>query len=377
MKAYIVDLFTVCGGGERVSLEMASVLRERGFSVTFVTSSEDALRKCAEMFQLPGNYEVIEVKSFLEGILRITGRFIRYRRLLLISKAYEKLLSSNTDGLIIDSGIDIPLATDISYIHYPAGLSTTKSSSLHWRLYNWLVTRKVRSIMGDPKLVLTNSSWTAKLIRETYGLSAEILYPPVDVDYYAYDGGVKEKIIVTVSRIIPEKNLHLLPRVASKLPDYEWYLVGSTGRTKLEKHFSGKLLIAIENEKKKNQASNFYVLTDVPRGELRELLQRAMFYVHPLFPEHFGIAVVEAMSAGAVPIVYRDGGAWTNVVSDVSHELGYVELDEVPAIIRDLENNPRKLAELREKAVRKSMMYRRGVFREKFAGILEKLLSQQ
>lgn len=131
MEAYIVHLFTVCGGGERVSLEMASVLRERGFSVTFVTSSEDALRKCAEMFQLPGNYEVIEVKSFLEGILRITGRFIRYRRLLLISKAYEKLLSSNTNGLIIDSGIDIPLATDISYIHYPAGLSTTKSSSLH------------------------------------------------------------------------------------------------------------------------------------------------------------------------------------------------------------------------------------------------------
>ncbi|MEM4881790.1 MAG: hypothetical protein QXP89_06720, partial [Desulfurococcaceae archaeon] len=65
VEAYIVHLFTVCGGGERVSLEMANVLRERGFNVTYVTNNEEALRKCGEMFQLPGDYRVIEAKSLL------------------------------------------------------------------------------------------------------------------------------------------------------------------------------------------------------------------------------------------------------------------------------------------------------------------------
>ncbi|MEM0458971.1 MAG: glycosyltransferase family 4 protein [Thermofilaceae archaeon] len=374
MEAYIVHLFTVCGGGERVSLEMANVLRERGFNVTYVTNNEEALRKCGEMFQLPGDYRVIEAKSLLEEVLGFTGRFIRYRKLLLTSRVYEKLLSFNMEGLIVDSGTNVPLTTDISYIHYPAVFGTVKSSSLYWKLYNWLVARKAWSMTRSPKLVLTNSSWTAELIKETYGLNAEVLHPPVDVDYYIYDGRVKEKTIVTVSRLTPEKNLHLLPRLASKLPDYGWYLVGSTGEAKLERYFSSKLFKAIQNEKRRSQAQNFHVLTDAPRKELRELLRRAMFYVHPPFPEHFGIAVVEAMSAGAVPIVYRDGGAWVDVVSDISQELGYMKPGEIPAIIRSLENNPGKLAELRGRAVRKSMVYRREVFREKFAGILEKLL---
>ncbi|MEM4913960.1 MAG: glycosyltransferase [Desulfurococcaceae archaeon] len=377
MEAYIVHLFTVCGGGERVSLEIASVLREKGFRVTYVTNSKDSMKKCAELLQLPGDYEVIEVKSMFERALALTGRFIRYRRLVLLTKAYEKLASMGVDGLTVDTDTNTAFNVDISYIHYPAVLSTVKSKMLHWKLYNWLVARKARSMMGKPRLVLANSSWTAGLIKETYGLNAEVLHPPVDVDYYAYEGSRKERIIVTTSRITPEKNLHLLPRVASKLPNYEWYLVGSTGYSRIEKYLAKRIVNRIEHEKRKHNAWNFHVVMDLPRRELKELLQRATFYVHPLFPEHFGISVVEAMSAGAVPIVCRDGGAWVDIVSDISRELGYMEPDEIPAIIRSLENNPGKLAELRSRAVRKSMLYRREVFREKFAGILEKLLSQK
>ncbi|MEM1843962.1 MAG: hypothetical protein QXD75_05500, partial [Desulfurococcaceae archaeon] len=71
MKAYIVHLFTVCGGGERVSLEIASVLREKGFRVTYVTNSEDSMKKCAKLLQLPGDYEVVEVKSMFEKALAL------------------------------------------------------------------------------------------------------------------------------------------------------------------------------------------------------------------------------------------------------------------------------------------------------------------
>ncbi|MEM4914022.1 MAG: glycosyltransferase [Desulfurococcaceae archaeon] len=374
MEAYIVHLFTVCGGSGRVSLEIASVLREKGFRVTYVTNSEGSMKKCAELLQLPGDYEVIEVKSMFERALALTGRFIRYRRLVLLTKAYEKLASMGVDGLTVDTDTNTAFNVDISYIHYPAVLSTVKSNMLHWKLYNWLVARKARSMMGKPRLVLANSSWTAKLIKETYGLNAEVLHPPVDVDYYAYEGSRKERIIVTTSRITPEKNLHLLPRVASKLPNYEWYLVGSTGHSRIEKYLAKRIVNRIEHEKRKHNAWNFHVVMDLPRRELRELLQRATFYVHPLFPEHFGIAVVEAMSAGAIPVVYRDGGAWLDVVSDVSMELGYMELDEIPVVVKRIESNTDKLKRLREEVMRKSKQFKREVFRERFAVILENLV---
>lgn len=72
------------------------------------------------------------------------------------------------------------------------------------------------------------------------------------------------------------------------------------------------------------------------REELRGMLRDAMFYLHPPYPEHFGISIVEAMSAGLIPIVYRDGGAWYDVVSKVSSMLGYSDIDSVPGIIKNL-----------------------------------------
>jgi len=93
------------------------------------------------------------------------------------------------------------------------------------------------------------------------------------------------------------------------------------------------------------------------RKELRELLGEAMFYLHPEYTEHFGIAVVEAMSAGLVPIVYRDGGAWYDVVSQVSNILGYNNIEEVPRIIKTIEKNRELYIKLRERAIEVSKIF--------------------
>lgn len=329
-KAYIIHLLTVCGGGERVCLEIASVLHSVDFEVVFVTNSGFGLRRCAELFNLPCNYSAIEVSSLLERLLSVTGRFIRYRRLLLVLKALEEILGCGVDGLIIDTSSNGAFGVDIAYIYYPVVLGTAGSQAIHWRIYNWLVARKALRFMGKPKLALANNSWTAKLVRDIYGIEAIVLHPPVDVEYFTYNGRSKEKLVVTISRLTPEKNLHFIPRVASKLPNHEWYLVGTTGSTRAEKRVSNRVLGRILSEKRKWGAENLHILTDLPRKELRELLMRASFYVHPPFSEHFGIAVVEAMASGALPIVYKDGGAWTDVVSALSSSLGYSDVSEIP-----------------------------------------------
>jgi len=372
LKAYLMHLFTVCGGGERVSLEIAKALHDVGFNVVYVTNSSKCLRRCAEMFGLSGDYETIEISSVLEKFLSVGGRFIRYRRLLLLAKAYEELMLDEAEGLRVDTSTNVPFKVDVSYIHYPAVLGTTKSETLYWRLYNWVVELKVRRIAGNPKLVITNSLWSAKLVREVYGLEAEVVHPPVDVDYFTYDSRTKEKVIVTVSRFTPEKKLHLLPRVASKLSEYEWYLAGSTGSTWIERSVSNTIVRRIESEVRENKVRNFYVIPNIPREELRELLLRATYYVHPPFAEHFGIAVAEAMAAGCIPIVYRDGGAWTDIVSQIYEGLGYNDLSEVPLIIKSIENSPNLINELRVKAITQVQQYRSEVFREKFIEILKR-----
>ena len=53
---------------------------------------------------------------------------------------------------------------------------------------------------------------------------------------------------------------------------------------------------------------NIKIKTDVPFDELRRIVQKSNIYLHPTPAEPFGISIVEAMSAGLVPITPNVGG---------------------------------------------------------------------
>jgi|GEM_PF-4254817 len=87
----------------------------------------------------------------------------------------------------------MPLNVDVVYVQaHPIKSESVKSHNLGWMLYNWLVKHEARSIIGRPRLLLIVSSWMAKCMKEACGLHSKVLYPPVDVDFYAYNGGGKE-----------------------------------------------------------------------------------------------------------------------------------------------------------------------------------------
>jgi len=113
---------------------------------------------------------------------------------------------------------------------------------------------------------------------------------------------------------------------------------------------------------------------DVPRRRILELMSQASIYLHPPFAEHFGIAIAEAAAAGLIPVVYRDGGGWTDIVSRIDEGLGYTSVEEAAHIIRSLLNDPGRLKELSSKAreVAKGFSYER--FREKLDEVLKELI---
>jgi len=125
---------------------------------------------------------------------------------------------------------------------------------------------------------------------------------------------------------------------------------------------------------KEEGLDNVELLTNLPRDRLRELLGRARYYLHPSFPEHFGIAVVEAMATGCIPIVYRDGGAWFDIVSRVSDILGYSDVNEVPGIIRRIESDRVLYEELENKSISVSKEFNYERFKSELSKYMNYLL---
>jgi glycosyltransferase involved in cell wall biosynthesis len=213
---------------------------------------------------------------------------------------------------------------------------------------------------------MTNSTWTARYIRGAYGSQRiYVVYPPVNVEELSSIGGDRSRIVLTVSRMDWGKRVIDIPEIAKLVPEAEFYLVGSTSPE------SGLVLKVLKE--KAERLSNFHFETEVPRKRILELMSQASIYLHPPFAEHFGIVIAEAAAAGLVPVVYRDGGGWTDIVSRIDEGLGYTSVEEAAHIIRSLLNDPERLKVLsaRAREVAKGFSYER--FKERLNEVISSL----
>jgi glycosyltransferase involved in cell wall biosynthesis len=363
----------LAGGGELVALNMVKALEEAGHKVDLVTyrfEVEDVERgfKLLTPGYKPSRLVVYETPRFIK-LLGAGGRFVRLRKLLLVNDFLEKNRSKY--DLIIDTSSNMPTKVDVVYVHYPTILRTSNRSGLHWRLYDKLVQYTSNRLLGKPKLVLCNSSWTAEKFKSAYNddFIVEVLYPPVDVEYFSkVAGNIKENIVVTVSRFTPEKNMEKIVDVADKLRDFRFLVIGGRAR------YSESVIDKINKRIRELGVSNVELLFNVPRDKLREILGSAKYYLHPPYAEHFGISVVEAMSAGCIPIVYRDGGTWYDIVGEIGDILGYYNIHEAPYIIRVIEEDKKLYEKLRERSLEVSGRFTYGRFKRSLLNHLESIL---
>ena len=90
-------------------------------------------------------------------------------------------------------------------------------------------------------------------------------------------------------------------------------------------------------------------------------MSKASVCSDPPVAEAFCIAIAEAAASGLVPMVYRDGGGWTDIASRIDQGLGYTGVDEAAHIVRSPLNDPGRLRALSAKAkeVAKGFSYER------------------
>ncbi len=206
--------------------------------------------------------------------------------------------------------------------------------------------------------VVANSAFTAGWIRELWGRDSTVLHPPVSMR----SPGSKQPVILSVGRFIPtgkghsKKQLELL-RAFRRLVD--------EGRRGWTLHLVGGLADAGRAyfAQLQTEAAGYPVVLhpDASGAELADLYGSASLYWHaaglgeddPERLEHFGISTVEAMSAGAVPVVIGRGGLLETVRDGVDGYL-FDDVDALVARTRELIADPALLARMSAFAQRRA-----------------------
>jgi glycosyltransferase involved in cell wall biosynthesis len=199
------------------------------------------------------------------------------------------------------------------------------------------------------------SSEVQERIRTIYGRESVIIHPPVDTSYFTpvADQSVGDYYLI-VSRLIPYKRIDLAVAAFRHLPQEKLIVVGG-----------GRDLAALRAQ----ASSNVTFLGRQPREHIRDLLRGCRAFLFPGL-EDFGIAPVEALSAGRPVIAFAGGGALDTVTPGVTGELFSSQTVEgLLAVLRGFDWRSYRPEECRDQAARFSAEEFRGRLMGYLAGI--------
>ena len=201
------------------------------------------------------------------------------------------------------------------------GVQIERVELFHDRLPHRLVRRVLPSLavgatddfLETYPMLLANSDYTKRWIRRLWGRSSMTLEPPVR----PRAGGAKKPMILSVGRFFAPENGHSKRQLEmieafGEIAKHGWELHLVGGCSTQDQPYLDAARRAADG-----LPVHFHV--NAPARDVDELYASASIYwqatglgedsaLHPERFEHFGISVVEAMSAGAVPVVHAVGG---------------------------------------------------------------------
>jgi lipopolysaccharide/colanic/teichoic acid biosynthesis glycosyltransferase/glycosyltransferase involved in cell wall biosynthesis len=215
------------------------------------------------------------------------------------------------------------------YFHYsdPLGLrrAALKAMTTPLRAWDVATAARVDQFIADSRHVQDR-------ISRCYGRSAELIYPPVETNFFTPDqdaDGVPGFYLI-VSALVPYKRLDLAVDAFNEL-GRSLIVVGSGPDLELLR---------------KRARSNIEFRGFVPKDELRMLYRKCRALVIP-GQEDFGLASLEAQACGRPAVAYGAGGSLESVIDEVTGVLfGRQTTDALVEAVRRLERirfNPGKL----------------------------------
>jgi len=167
---------------------------------------------------------------------------------------------------------------------------------------------------------LVYSEFVRTWLVRRWGVSAEILMPGIELS--SGDGSAKERLILSVARFVGalsddwSKRQDVLIDAFAQLPPQVrdgWRLVLAGASAP-----SPEMDTFIQTLERRADGLDVTIETNVTPARMAELRDQARFFwhatgfdrpaSHPERAEHFGMSTAEAMSHGAIPLVFADGG---------------------------------------------------------------------
>lgn len=168
--------------------------------------------------------------------------------------------------------------------------------------------------------VVANSSEVADRVQRWWGLSASVVAPPVDVDFFTPAPDVeREDFFLYAGRMVPYKRPDVAVRAALKAG--QRITIAGSGRSVEE----------CQQLAASAPAGAVTFETDVSRERMRDLFRRCRALVFPGI-EDFGIVPVEAQACGA-PVIGVDRGGLRDSVVDGSTGLLVPDADDVDVFV--------------------------------------------
>jgi glycosyltransferase involved in cell wall biosynthesis len=282
----------------------------------------------------------IDVTPNIDGFVKAIGRnellpfFGAYQRLVYSYFFYKKLVQKHpVDFVFVTGGSSIiPKAMaskTIVYVHYPEDAQITSQQYLKGRktkkfyILPWLFISKNIDFIKNCT-ILTNSKFTKDTIQSMWGVEATVIYPPCpQYGFNSEESSSKRDIVCCLGRFTPGKEYEKIIKVAARLPRIKFELVGSVTIDKIS-----------YLEKLKATAGpniTFHVNSSVAHKV--QILKRSKVLFHASLGEHFGIALVEAMSSGVIPITHNSGAAKIDEL--VPQRFRYNDEEEAVQLITD------------------------------------------
>jgi glycosyltransferase involved in cell wall biosynthesis len=225
------------------------------------------------------------------------------------------------------------------------------------------------SIFSEEDIIVANSQWTAGIIREKYGVNAEVIYPEVVAEFPLVPVEEKERGFVCIGRISSEKRIEViiqtLKKVRSLGHDIHLHVIGGKDETAYGKFIQRMC----QNE------SDWVVMEGSMFGDKKiQILSRHLFGIHACTLEAFGISVAEMVKAGCITFVPAGGGQ----VEVVDHEaLTYNSVEDAAVKIDAVLRRPMVQADLMSHLKRQEEKFMAPRSMRQLRAVIEKFLNEK
>ncbi|MBN2604099.1 MAG: glycosyltransferase [Candidatus Thermoplasmatota archaeon] len=293
-----------CGGSDWVAIKTIQSLNEHGHQVIILTDSKLNPNRFSQIFntEVKVDREIIfplPFSPFSPGDWH--NVYFDYIR--------TKMLKSKCDVLIDTYSNSILSENYIVYFHYPILRALKEDfpyikNSIYYSLHRQLI--KSSKEKATDQLLFANSEFTKKAIEKEFNVTPHVLYPPVSnylLDRNRIQSNPERKnTVLTISRFDPDKNLEIIPHIAKRSHNSTSFIIAGLLNSKKTLMSLRRLIKDLDVE------SKVTLIPDISRTSLRNILFDCKVYLHTKVNEHFGIAIIEAMASGCLPIVHNSGG---------------------------------------------------------------------